>query len=98
VTPRKRDRNGPRAELGKDETVPLTRLPAGTRVCVVSVAGGHGIRHRLALLGIRPGTEIRKISSLLLRGPVIVEVGGRQVAIGFGMAHRIAVKPVGNGE
>ena len=96
MTPRKRNPRAPQAEDVNDGAVPLTRLPAGTRVFVVSVAGGHGLRHRLALLGIRSGTEIRKFSSLLLRGPVIVEVGGRQVAIGFGMANRIAVRPIGN--
>lgn len=89
---------GPQDEAVERQTVPLTRLPAGTRGVVVSVAGGHGLRHRLALLGVRPGVELQKISSILLRGPVVVQVGGRQVAIGFGMADRIDVRPLSIGK
>ncbi len=91
---RNRISTGPSGEGTERDAYPLTRLPAGTRGVVVSVAGGHGLRHRLALLGVRPGVEILKISSLLLRGPAVVKIGGRQVAIGFGMARRIDVRPL----
>ncbi len=92
-------REGRRADKSADDlrqgrVVPLTSLAAGARAVVVSVAGGHGFRHRLSLLGVRPGVELQKVSSLFLRGPAVITIGGRQVAIGFGMANRIDVEPL----
>jgi len=46
---------------------------------------------RLAVLGIRPGKQVTKVSSMLLSGPVTVEVDRSQVAIGFHAASRILV-------
>jgi len=43
-------------------------------------------------LGIRPGKKITKISSMLMRGPVTVQAGHTQIAIGFGMANKIFVE------
>jgi ferrous iron transport protein A len=47
---------------------------------------------RLDSLGMRIGVEVRKVSAQLMRGPVTVQVGGTQLAIGFGMAQRILVE------
>ncbi|PIU56399.1 MAG: hypothetical protein COS88_02920, partial [Chloroflexi bacterium CG07_land_8_20_14_0_80_51_10] len=50
--------------------------------------------NRLTALGIRPGKRITKLSSMLMHGPVTVELdAGHQVAIGFGMAGKIIVDP-----
>ena len=83
------------AKARADDGVRLTSVRAGTRAVVVTVGGGHGVRHRLSLLGVRPGAELQKVSSLFLRGPVVVQVGGRQVAIGHGMAERIRIRVTG---
>ncbi len=48
--------------------------------------------NRLSALGIRPGKRITKISAMLMRGPVTVQVDRAQVAVGFGMASRIIVE------
>jgi ferrous iron transport protein A len=48
---------------------------------------------RLNALGIIPGKKITKTSAMLMRGPVTVEVDRVEVAIGFGMASRVVVKP-----
>jgi ferrous iron transport protein A len=47
---------------------------------------------RLNALGIRPGKRITKVSSMLMRGPVTIQSGSTQVAIGFGMANKIIVE------
>lgn len=60
---------------------------------VVQVQGGRFILNRLSALGIRPGQRVTKVSAMLMRGPVTVQLGGSQVAIGFGMANRIVVEP-----
>jgi ferrous iron transport protein A len=50
-----------------------------------------GLMRRLEAMGIRPGVIITKISDHFLHGPVIIEVGRTQLAIGYGMAAKILV-------
>ena len=73
--------------------IPLSRMEAGQSGIVVQVQGGRGLINRLSVLGIRPGQRVTKISSMFMRGPVTIQVGNAQVAIGFGMANRIIVEP-----
>ncbi|MBN1152667.1 MAG: ferrous iron transport protein A [Dehalococcoidia bacterium] len=58
---------------------------------IVDVKGGHHLVERLAALGVRPGKRIVKVSSMLLGGPVTIEVDRSQVALGVQMASRILV-------
>ncbi len=60
---------------------------------VVEIRGGRFMLNRLSALGIRPGQRVTRVSAMLMRGPVTVQLGGAQVAIGFGMAGRITVEP-----
>jgi len=59
---------------------------------VVEILGGFGIHQKLDALGIRIGVEVKKISSIAARGPVIVEVGNTKIALGYGMARRIILE------
>ena len=70
----------------------LARMQVGQSGVVVQIQGGHGLVNRLNSLGIRSGKRITKISSMVMRGPVTIQVDRAQVAIGFGMAHRIIVE------
>jgi len=70
----------------------LTQMQAGQSGTVVEIRGGFGLVRRLNALGIFPGKRITKISSMLARGPVTIEVDRGQVAMGFGMANRILVQ------
>jgi ferrous iron transport protein A len=70
----------------------LTEMRAGQHGQVVAVQGGRGMVMKLEALGIRPGVEITKVSSQIMRGPVIVRAGNTQIAIGFGMAQRIIIE------
>jgi len=76
-----------------EKQVTLARMRAGQSGMVLRIEGGHGLVNRLNALGIIPGKRITKISSMLMRGPVTVEVDRTQVAVGFGMASRILVQP-----
>jgi ferrous iron transport protein A len=69
----------------------LATMKPGQRGVVVDVRGGRGMVERLAALGIRPGKRVVKVSSMLLGGPVTVEVDRSQVAIGLRMAAHILV-------
>ena len=70
----------------------LARMQTGQSGVVIQVKGGHGLVNRLNSLGLRPGKRITKISSMIMRGPVTIEVDRTQIAIGFGMANRIIIE------
>jgi ferrous iron transport protein A len=72
--------------------VALSQMQSGQKGRVVDILGGRWIINRLNALGIRPGRRITKISAMFMRGPVTVQIGMAQVAIGFGMARRIIVE------
>ena len=70
---------------------PLAMLSPGEEALVVEVQGGHGLRHRLMAMGLRPGLPVR----LLHRhgaGPVLVQVGEARLALGRGLAQKILVR------
>jgi len=75
---------------GKQTT--LARMQIGQSGVVIQIQGGRGLVNRLNTLGIRSGKRITKLSSMIMRGPVTIQVDRAQVAIGFGMARRIIVE------
>ena len=74
--------------------ISLAQMRQGEEGVVVSVHGGYGLFNKLESLGIRNGTRIRKISSHFMKGPVIIQSGNTQLAIGFGMASRVMVRKI----
>jgi ferrous iron transport protein A len=72
--------------------VSLTSIKAGSQVKVVSMRGGLGIRQRLSCLGIHPGDVMLLQKSGFMRGPVLVNIHGNQVALGRGIAAKILVE------
>jgi ferrous iron transport protein A len=70
----------------------LTQLKEGERGKIVDIQGGFGLIKRLDALGIKVGEEITKISSQLMKGPIVLQVKNTQVAIGYGMAKKIIVE------
>jgi len=77
--------------MAEGKQIPLSQMRAGQNGTVVQIEGGRGLINRLNALSIRPGQRLAKISSMFMRGPITVQVGNAQVAIGFGMAKRIIV-------
>ena len=71
----------------------LARLKSGQSGTVVEIKGGRRMVDRLNALGIIPGKKITKTSAMLMRGPVTIEVDRAQLAIGFGMARKIIIRP-----
>jgi len=70
----------------------LTQIESGQSGKIVKIQGGANLINRLSSLGVRPGQRVTKVNSMLMRGPVTIQVGNAQVAIGFGMARRIIVE------
>ena len=50
---------------------------------------------RMEAMGIRPGVALTKLTAQPFRGPVSLQVGGTQVAVGYGLACRIMVEVPG---
>jgi len=78
--------------MDKEKTT-LIQMERGQSGTVLQLQGGRGLVNRLNALGILPGKKITKVSAMLMRGPVTIEVDRAQIAIGFGMARKIIVKP-----
>ena len=78
--------------MSDGKQVTLNRMLAGQSGKVVEVQGGQGSIRRLSAMGIRPGQRITKVSSMFMRGPVTIQAGNSQLAIGYGMAKRIMVE------
>lgn len=75
-----------------DKRISAAQMKAGQKGRVVQIRGGHGIVQRLETLGIRRGREIKKISGHWMRGPVLLQQGNTQLALGFGMASKLLVE------
>jgi len=74
--------------------IDLTEMKPGQKGKVIEIHGGRGMIGKLEALGIRLGVEIMMVSGQMMHGPVIVQFGNTQVAIGFGMARRVIIELV----
>ena len=74
--------------------MPLAMASSGETVKVASVRAGWGLQRRLADLGITPGVRVRVVSSGK-PGPVVLDVRGSRLALGYGVAHKIMVSTIG---
>ncbi len=70
----------------------IEEMTCGKEAAVVRVNGGFRLQEKLCCLNIREGKIKKKIAQHPLRGPVIMEIDGRQCAIGRGMAKKIIVE------
>jgi ferrous iron transport protein A len=74
-------------------TVSIAKLKSGGKGIVASINGGFGMIRKLNALGIYEGRAITKVSTQWMRGPVVIRVGSTDMAIGYGMAGKIMVRP-----
>jgi ferrous iron transport protein A len=72
----------------------LDQINENRKARVIDIQGGAGIRQRLSQMGIHPGDEITMLRFGALRGPILIEIHGSQVALGRGIASRIIVEEV----
>ncbi len=75
--------------------ISLADLSDGKRGNVFSFKGGNKLRKKLDSLGIRKGKQVKKISDMVLKGPITIQIeNSSRVAIGRGMAEKIMVKVI----
>ena len=72
--------------------VTLRQMNEGEDGVVAEFLSGRGMRERLSALGIRPGVKIKKVGTASKHGPVVIQAGRSQTAIGCGMSHKIIVE------
>ncbi len=72
----------------------LDKVFENKKAKVIDIQGGQGIRQRLGQMGIHPGDIITILRFGVLRGPILIEVHGSQVALGRGIASRIMVEEI----
>jgi ferrous iron transport protein A len=77
-----------------DDGNSLVSAEASKSYRVIKIIGRYGMIRKLNLLGVKEGKTIKKISSQPMRGPVVIEVGGSQVAIGYRMAARVMIEVI----
>jgi ferrous iron transport protein A len=70
----------------------LDQIYENRKAKVIDVQGGAGIKQRLSQMGIHPGDIITILRYGVLRGPILIEIHGSQVALGRGIASRIIVE------
>lgn len=78
--------------MPEKKLVTLNKMGAGQSGKIVEIQGGQNVVNRLNALNIRLGKTVKKVSSMLMHGPVTIDVGNARVAIGYGMAKRIIVE------
>lgn len=77
----------------QDNIINLVMLKEGESGTVFDFKGGERLRKKLDSLGIRKGKKVRKVSDMVLNGPVTIQIeNSSRVAIGRGMAEKIIVK------
>jgi ferrous iron transport protein A len=74
--------------------IPLDQVYENKKATVIDIQGGSGVRQRLSQMGIHPGDMITMRRYGALRGPLLIEIHGSQVALGRGIASRIVVEKV----
>lgn len=72
--------------------VKLTDVREGQTVVVCDFAAGQGLEGKLQRYGLFRGDRLRLVRSAPLRGPLLVELEGRELALGRGMAEKILVE------
>ena len=70
----------------------LDQIYENRKAKVIDIQGGAGIRQRLSQMGIHPGDIITMVRYGALRGPLLIEIHGSQVALGRGIASKIILE------
>ncbi len=85
-----REASNPRNMEG---VIPLTALREGEKGIVAYASGGYGLVRRLAEMGLTPDVEVEVLRRGPFRGPLQVGVRDVELALGWGVASKVFVKP-----
>ncbi len=71
------------------ERIPLADMKNAETGKIVEVLGGKNMQNRLRTLRIMPGVNIKRISGTFSHGPVVLQIGNSQTALGFGVCYKV---------
>ena len=69
----------------------LLNVKKGDWVRILRLEGGAGLEDKLTQHGIYPGDCVRVLREAPMGGPLLVDVHGREIALGRGVAKKIFV-------
>ena len=69
----------------------LLNVKKGNWVRILRLEGGAGLEDKLTQHGIYPGDCVRVLREAPMGGPLLVDVHGREIALGRGVAKKIFV-------
>lgn len=72
----------------------LLQVTNGEWVRVSDLRGGRGMQARLTQLGFLPGNQVRIIRTAPFHGPLLIEIEGREIVLGRGVARHIIVEKI----
>lgn len=75
--------------------VDVTQLGLGKSARIVELQGGRQTVGKLQAMGVIVGATVVKKSASPLHGPIVLVKGSLSVAIGFGLAKKVLVEPLG---
>jgi ferrous iron transport protein A len=70
----------------------LLQAENGKSVRITGFEGGTGVEHKLRQLGLVPGDIAQVVRQAPFGGPMMVDVDGRLIAIGRGIASKVSVE------
>lgn len=71
--------------------ITLDKIPSGRKVHIVSIEAGHGLKNRLAAMGLLINEQIEVVRNDR-KGQVIIAVKGCKIVLGRGMSYKIFVQ------
>ncbi len=76
------------------KAVSLATLFPGERAKIVALGHGIGRQRHFRTMGLMEGKIVEIIATQPARGPVVINVEGTQIAIGWGMARHILIQKI----
>ena len=72
---------------------PITSLRAGAVAQITALLGqGCSFQRKLRTMGIREGKKLKVVAIHPFAGPLVLEIEGREITLGRGIAQRIMVR------
>jgi len=69
--------------------VPLSEVPQGSEVTVVSIEASEGLKRRLLNMGLTPGTRVKVVVS---GSHIVISLRGSMITLSRGIASKIFVE------
>jgi Fe2+ transport system protein FeoA len=70
----------------------LAEVSAGSSVQIIGLQGEEDLAQKLRQLGLAPGVIARVVRCAPFDGPFLIEVEGREIALGMSLVQRIQIR------